>query len=189
MSDSSEMFDYRFWLNFVMLIVTVVAIVIGPLLAVRLQRKADEAREKRTRRYMILNILMRTRSEKLSSEHVGALNLIQLEFYGSIAVIDAYKTYSDFLNSHFPSDQNALERHTTKGASLFLDLLFEIARDLKFNFDKSDLQRLSYLPMSLFNFNDNLWANMHLFREVLEGKRPLVITDFVPKHDSIPPTE
>ena len=39
------MFDYRFWLNFVMLIVTVVAIVIGPLLAVRLQRKADEARE------------------------------------------------------------------------------------------------------------------------------------------------
>ena len=189
MSDHSEILDYQFWLNFGMLIVTVLAIVIGPLLAVRLQRKADEEREKRTRKYMILNILMRTRSEKLGSEHVGALNLIQLEFYGNTNVISAYKKYSDFLNSHFPTDQTALDRHTTHGTSLFLDLLFEIARDLKFDFDKSDLQRLSYFPIGLFNFNDNLWANMHLFREVLEGKRPLVITDFLPKHDGIPPSE
>ena len=103
-----------------------------------------------------------TRSEKLGSEHVGALNLIQLELYGSIAVISAYKKYSTFLNSHFPTDQQALNRHAANGADLFMELLFEIARELKFDFDKSDLQRLSYLPLGLSNFQDNVWTNMHL---------------------------
>ena len=179
--------DYQFWVTTAILVVTIFAIVIGPLKAVYVQKNADEERGKVSRKYMILSSLMRTRQSSLDPDRVSALNLVQLEFYGRVKVISAYKSYSDHLNSHFPTEQQAIERHVAKGNNLFVELLFEIASELGFAFDKNDLHRLSYFPTGLGEFNENARVNLALMREILEGRRPLGITNFVSSQGIFPP--
>ncbi len=182
--------DYQFWVNCAILTATIVAIVFGPLRAVTLTRTADQRREERARKYSILSDLMRTRSARIDPLHVGALNLVELEFYGRTRILDAYRGYSRHLNSAFPKsdDNDEIERHTETGHDLFTDLLFEIASELGFVFDKRDLSRLGYLPLGLSRYYDNAHVNAHLLRELLDGKRALNITNFVSNQGMFPPT-
>lgn len=64
-----------------MAIVTLLAIIVGPLLAVWVTRISDERREIRKRKMDIFRTLMRTRKVPIHFDHVGALNLIEVEFH------------------------------------------------------------------------------------------------------------
>ena len=59
---------------------TVLAIVLGPILALFAQRVLDRLREKRRQRLQLYLTLMGTRATYLSPEHVRALNLIDVVF-------------------------------------------------------------------------------------------------------------
>jgi hypothetical protein len=179
--------DYQFWINCAILVVTVFAIVYGPIKAVRITREEDIQREKAARKYSILENLMRTRQARIDPLHVSALNLIELEFYGHEKVITAYRAYTKHLNAHFPSENEALDRHLAEGDDLFSDLLFQVASSLGFVFDKRDLSRLGYLPVGLSRYHDNSHANAHLLREVLEGKRSIPIFNLVSDPKMFPP--
>lgn len=181
------MSDYQFWINAAILVATIVAIVWGPIKAVRITRDEDARREKRSRQYSVLADLMKTRQARIDPAHVGALNLIELEFYGVERVIDAYRGYARHLNSHYPSDREALTRHTQAGDDLFVTLLNSIAAELGFAFDKGDLSRLGYLPVGLSNAHDNSLANAHLLREILEGKRALPVMQLLGDTSVFPP--
>ena len=61
-------------------ILTVAAIFLGPIVAVRLTRYLDDRKETRGRKIHIFKVLMATRGTALSPMHVEALNLIDLEF-------------------------------------------------------------------------------------------------------------
>ncbi len=180
--------EYQFWTNCAILVATIVAIVYGPIKAVRITREEDVAREKRARQYSVLEDLMRTRQARIDPLHVGALNLIELEFYGNEKVISAYRAYTKHLNSHFPSENEALDRHLADGDDLFSELLSQVASSLGFVFDKRDLSRLGYLPVGLSRYHDNSHANAHLLREVLEGKRPIPISNLVSDQKMFPPS-
>ncbi|GLS86514.1 hypothetical protein GCM10010873_14880 [Cypionkella aquatica] len=181
--------DYQFWVNCAILVATIFAIVYGPLKAVKITRSEDEQREDRARKYLILSDLMRTRQARIDPTHVGALNLVELEFYGKAKVVEAYRAYARHLNSPFPnSSEDEVDRHSENGNDLFTNLLYEIAHELGFTFDKRDLSRLGYLPLGLSRFHDNAHVNAHLLREILEGKRALNIANFVSNQGMFPPT-
>lgn len=182
------MSDYQFWVNCAILVATIVAIIIGPLKAVQITRLEDEQRDDRARKYAILSDLMRTRQARIDPTHVGALNLIELAFYGKEKVVDAYREYARHLNSPFPnSSDDDFDRHSENGNDLFTNLLSEIAHELGFTFDKRDLSRLGYLPVGLSRFHDNAHVNAHLWREILEGRRALNISNFVSNQGMFPP--
>ena len=63
--------------------VSVVALIVGPLLAVIVARMLDDRRARRARRMDVFRKLMATRRERLSFEHVSALNLVEVEFRDS----------------------------------------------------------------------------------------------------------
>ena len=123
---------------------------------------------------------MKTRQARIDPVHVAALNLIDLEFFDSKPVRSTYKSYARNLNSHYPSEPEALNRHLNEGSGLFLELLREIARDLGYEFDKDDLNRLGYLPIGLGKQHENAMANAHLLRELLEGSRSIHIINKTP---------
>jgi hypothetical protein len=79
----------QFWIG----IVTVIAVVMGPILALYIQNKLNIRREKRDRRLHVFRNLMATRATRVSMDHVIALNMIDVEFYGTrnedVAVIRA----------------------------------------------------------------------------------------------------
>jgi hypothetical protein len=58
----------------------ILAILLSPFLAVFAQRKIDLSREKRGHKLWIFRTLMATRGNKISLEHVQALNSIELFF-------------------------------------------------------------------------------------------------------------
>ena len=56
---------------------------LGPILAVQAQKWVERARTSGDRRDWIFTTLMATRQTRLSTEHVRALNLIDLAYYGT----------------------------------------------------------------------------------------------------------
>lgn len=151
MEFSLPQLDSRDW-------VLVIATIAGPILAVQAQKWIERLRESRNRKLWVFQQLMATRAARLSTDHVQALNMIDLVFYGSHpfgihrrskteqAVIDTWREYHDHLGTQF--DQTAAAVWHTKADELFTNLLFAIAQDLDFKFDRVQLKKGVYSPQA-----------------------------------------
>lgn len=136
----------------------VCATVFGPILAVQAQKAVEKFREKRLRKATLFEQLMATRASKLSPEHVRALNMIDLVFYGGRTlgfsrrsikeqrILDAWKEYLDHLSSKSIDEQ--LHLWVAQGEELFTNLLFAISQDLEYTFDRVQLKRGAYSPVA-----------------------------------------
>ena len=136
----------------------VIATLLGPILAVQAQKAVEAIRERRLRKAFLFEQLMATRASRVSPEHVRALNMIDLVFYGDRVlgisrrtskeqgVLDAWKEYLDHLNNK-PGD-GQLSPWATKGDELFTNLLFAISKDIGFKFDRVQLKRGAYSPIA-----------------------------------------
>jgi hypothetical protein len=125
--------QFKDWLNVGILIVTVLAIVAGPIVAVRLTLRFELSREKLRRKYETFHALMKTRRVTLSLEHVTALNVIQTEFHDDDKVISAYKKYIDNLGGPpLPNGAtpDAIRKFLEQRDDVFNEMMFEIGRIL-----------------------------------------------------------
>lgn len=75
----------------------IIAVLVGPIIAVQLTRYLDNLKERKERKLAIFKVLMATRAYNVSWTHVEALNRIDLEFDHNNrkekAVIAAWKEY------------------------------------------------------------------------------------------------
>ena len=166
---------------------TILAIVTGPVAAVLITRFFDRRHDKRRRQNEVLMSLMRTRGARLSAEHVGALNIIQLEFHGRQPILDSYRRYIEHLQEPLPpvADQQTF---FNQREDRFLELISAIAQDLNYHFDQRNLERLSYAPRAWENYESLQQENMALLWQLLAGHRPLhVTTEPQPEQDPYPP--
>lgn len=124
-------------------ILIVLATFLGPIVAIQIQKYLEERREKRNRQTWTFRILMGARGYRLSQEHVIALNLVPVDFYGVKNVIRAWKAYRDHLT---PRGQDPNESWMDKFDGLFADLLVSMATYLQYDFDKVEIQREGYAP-------------------------------------------
>jgi hypothetical protein len=164
--------------NLGLLAATIVAIVYGPIKAFELSRQADEIREKRRRQHAILHNMMRTRAQTLHVDHVSMLNLVQLEFYGEKPVQEAFQHYMEHLTRAYPQDKTEAEHFMVERRDRLYSLIVAMAKTLGFDFDKSELQKLTYMPIGWTNDEVQLRALRQLFIELLEGRRPLPTKEF-----------
>ncbi|WP_332700445.1 DUF6680 family protein [Devosia sp.] len=162
-------------LNVWILVVTVAAIIAGPIAAVVVTRWGDGRRETRRRKSEILSALMKTRPMRLSFEHVAALNLIQLEFHGENEIQAAYGNYVAHLNQEMPKEGVALDKFVELRADLFIELLHSIGKHLGFGFDKRDLAKLSYGPVGWENDENSIRMLRSLSVDVLTGRQALSV--------------
>ena len=134
---------------------TMTAIIIGPILAVRIQRYLDSVKERKQRKLNLFHTLMATRASRVSFEHVKALNMIDIEFHNGTKkdkkVRDAWKIYQDHLNNRSSSDGV----WSDKSFELLVDLLYEMAQSLNYDFDKVLLKN-AYTPVAHANQEDDL---------------------------------
>ena len=106
---------------------TLLAIVVGPLLAIFVTRHLDNRRERTSRRMDIFRTLMRTRRTPMLPEHVGALNLIEIEFENQDEVISEWRK----LFGHFGTNHT---RHQTEEISDQMPIDIQRSRDLEIVF-------------------------------------------------------
>ena len=141
-------------------IIMTAAVIIGPVLAVQIQKTLEQFRERKQSRLSIFRTLMSTRAQRLHREHVQALNMIDLEFYGrklpiiriryqtkkEQTVTHAWKSYNSHLNKiHDYPDINIW---VSKSDDLFTDLLYALSQAMNYDFDKVQLQRDCYRPIA-----------------------------------------
>jgi hypothetical protein len=124
----------------------VFATLAGPILALQAQRWLDKRREVNSRKMSLFRTLMATRVSRLSPEHVEALNATAIDFYGESeelrAITGAWRLYMEHLNR----TTMPFEQWLIRGDDLYADLLYSMAKHLRYKFDKVQLQREIYRP-------------------------------------------
>ena len=71
--------------------ITILAIILGPILAVQVQKYIENKKETRNKKMQIFKALMATRATPLYPAHVEALNMIDIEFYNDKNVVENIK--------------------------------------------------------------------------------------------------
>lgn len=139
-------------------IITVIAVIVAPVLAIEVQRRLHLYAEKRERKVWIFKTLMATRASRISTEHVTALNMIEVEFHGSEKenkeVVYAWRSYLDHLNTPGPADDPLGTWHR-RSEELFVSLLFKMATALNYNFDEVLLKKGFYAPKGQGDLKDD----------------------------------
>jgi hypothetical protein len=133
-------------------ILTIIAIIVGPLLAIQVQKFLERRREDRERRLRVFKALMVTRGTVLSPLHVEALNSIDIEFTSNNEkdknVRATWKAYLDEL-THFPKEgqDDDRKRWAENINSLLVELLSSMSKAVGYDFDKTDIKRTAYTPI------------------------------------------
>lgn len=175
-------------LNFAILLATIFAIVWGPIKAVQISRQNDDEKEVRRRKFAVFHDLMKTRRLALASDHVMALNLIQVEFYQHQKINDAYRRYMALLSRPAPAANDAAaDQFYEEQEDGLYDLLHEIGDELGYKYDKRDLRKLAYGPKGWQNDEAQLRAVRMLLIEVMSGRRPIPVTEFKAPVSVFPP--
>lgn len=144
-------------------VLTLIAIVLGPVVAVQVSQYLERNRQKRASREQVFKTLMRTRASRLSPARIEALNMIDVEFHGGgkqdKAVVDAWKLYMNSLQacsaSSGPDQRN----------DLYLDLLCKMGCSLGYRMDKAHIGSTCYLPQA----HADIEGEQHLIRSGLLG--------------------
>jgi hypothetical protein len=160
--------------------ITIVAIILGPILAVQAQKWIEAAGAKKNQRLIIFKKLMATRATPISPVHVESLNMIDIEFAGSNKKNEQvrlrWKEYLDHLNSleQDPIKQKALlPVWSEKNQDLLAELLHDMSKAVGYNFDKVQIRRGIYAPMGHANLEIELQLIRRLLIEVLGGRHAL----------------
>ena len=152
--------------------ISILAIILGPILAVQASEWLQRRREARSRKVSIFKTLMATRASGLNYNHVEALNLIEVEFNEEKEVKAAWKAYLDHLNEKNLSNEN----WASKKNDLFLDMLFLMGKKLGYDFDRTDIKNLAYFPIGHSDFEQDQFAIRKGLMEIVARKNPLPVT-------------
>lgn len=171
-------------------VIMTIAVIAGPIFAVQAQKFVEGFKEKRSRRMNIFRSLMSTRAEKLSREHVQALNMIDIEFYGrripilniryqtpkEKSVTEAWKDYKNHLNKgSSASSDGDQSQWVNKMNDLFTTLLYKMSQSLGYDYDKVQLENDCYRPEAHNTIENLQVAILSGFADVINKQKPLNI--------------
>ncbi|PIP17540.1 MAG: hypothetical protein COX43_03800 [Parcubacteria group bacterium CG23_combo_of_CG06-09_8_20_14_all_35_9] len=161
----------------------ILAVLCSPFLAVYVQSKIDLNREKRRKRLWVFHTLMATRGDKISLNHVQALNSIELYFDDTKkdkGILEKWNEYLDHLvhqniNESDKDYSTRLDHWAKKADELLSDVLYIMSKSLGYDFDKVKIKRGIYIPKGHGDERyDNLIIRKRL-SQILQGKDSLPI--------------
>lgn len=156
-------------------ILTILAIVLGPIFAIQIQVYLDHKREQKRRKLGIFRELMVTRSMILSPRHVEALNGIQMEFSAKNpeekTVTDAWQNYMNHLINYADTDA-----WRAQSPELLAELLLQMAICLGYtDFNKARIKAEAYVPRYFGEIESDQNELRKAAIEVFRGKQPLTV--------------
>jgi len=129
-----------------MAIMTIIAILLSPVIAVLISIWVQDRREKRQNKKFIFSSLMSTRHQILSDEIVRALNMIDVVFSDKKKVRELWHEYYDMLHNAGLNNPTGWEQRNIKK----LELIHEIAKVIGYGKEIThiDVNRV-YMPVGL----------------------------------------
>lgn len=171
--------------NNVYSILTLLAIALGPMVAVLTTRYLERRAETDRRKFEIFRSLMQTRGNRMDPLHVASLNVVEVEFFDRPKVRQAYQQYIDHLSAPMPSVEQQ-SRFFEQRTDLFMELLHEIGDVVGYKFDKRELERRSYTPIGWENDQMLQRRNAQLVNQLLSGERPIPVANFTAQTSPFP---
>ena len=185
-------------------ILTIVALLVGPVIGVGIARWIDVVRSKRERRMEIFRTLMRTRRSTMWPDHVGALNLVEIEFQDVPSIIKSWKDLFTHLGQAHPrkigelTNDNMEKQERDKRddeygirlqeerQKLLAKLLHSIAKNLGFKIEQLDIFEGDYTPQGWDDIDLEQRAIRFYTLQLLRGKRtlPIGVIDYTKSNDS-----
>lgn len=158
-------------------IAMIAATVIGPIAAVQAQKWVERFRESRNEKRWVFAALMYTRGTRLSAEHVQALNRIELAFHKEPTVMAAWRAYLDSLGqSVTPEAQTYVWGERDK---LFIDLLYQMSKLLKFPFTSTEIKNSTYSPIAHGEMEVMHLKVMTLLAKMADGTDGLPVRNWI----------
>lgn len=158
----------------------IAAVLIGPILAVQIQKLIERKTERTARKKQIFSTLMATRATPLDQAHVQALNRIDIDFYDDQKVKEAWKALLDNFE-HFPTNPGEPEYSirltscTDKAKELLTNLLYEMSCSLGYKYDKVHLARKVYYPKGHGDLEAENYQMRQAFLKILSDKASLPV--------------
>lgn len=156
----------------------VAATFFGPITAILIARWRDKVREKRSRHLHIFRSLLATRRQNITLEHVTALNLVEVDFYGVDSIQAAWRVYHRHLNSAppgrpmTPAENEAFVRD---GNDFLAKLLFAIAQYLGFSMSELDIRNGGYAPDGWRYRDERIGIIQEFAKQIALGQKSLPI--------------
>lgn len=136
----------------------IAAAVVGTAAVFQVRQWVRRAQARMRRRRDLFQVLIVTSAEKMSADHVRALNMIDLEFDGIRAfgqhvqsnlekrVCERWHTYRDHLNRRAPVGDSALRQWAQNGDELLVSLLVTMSASLGEDFTAEQIGRWVRMP-------------------------------------------
>jgi hypothetical protein len=133
---------------------------------------------------------MRIRRMALSPEHVGALNLVEIEFHKNAKVIAALKGLMTYFEMAYGSRKTVdeLKAANEKAEVLRTTLLSAIARALKFNFEQMEILNGGYSPLGWSVELDQQTTIRRGLAAIFNGQQTLPISVIAPSGNAVTQT-
>ena len=160
----------------------IVAILLAPILAVQIQRWIEDYRNKKNRKEWIFRTLMATRGDPLSREHINALNMIDIEYYGDkkgAKIVTKWREYLDHLNS-FPREgsEDQRKRWQETKDEILIDIIFEMSVYLQYNLERLTVKKAFYIPQAYADITLEQFVIRKGVIDILSGAKsiPMAVT-------------
>lgn len=167
-------------------ILTIFALFGGPMSAVYITRHSDNSREKKRqkwvldredhkRKWAVFRDLMRYRKEFLSPDFVGALNLIEVDFYNDEKVKKAWSNLFEHYKELQPEIEKEKQKHSRQAEHLRALLLQTIGKSLGVHIDGLAMFDGGYSPQGWLSRQENIAVRENWLDEVFLGERHISI--------------
>lgn len=157
-----------------------VALLLGPLIGVGCTFLADKLKAQRARKEDLFKVLIKTARNRLSQEHVAALNLIQTEFHRDFEVMKSLKRYFRHLNEPVNAiNSEEVIQFNIDAENLFSELMQSLAKALGYaSYGDFQVFKATYAPQGWLNSEGEAQQIRHGLLQILTGVRGLPIEAF-----------
>lgn len=158
-------------------IITLIAILVGPVLAVLVQIRAEARKQERDQQTLTMRMLASTRHMPSDPAYSTAINMIPIDFNRVRKVMDAHRAYVDTVN-FIPNDENRTS-HNEQIITKQTKLLFAMTQHLGYDLPETDIQTTAYASGGFIQ-RDNMmleaWRAWPRIAEALEAQNSAILS-------------
>jgi len=168
---------------------TLLAIVLGPVIAVSITLWIEHRRRSRERGLQIMRMLLSTRHMPANPQYNAAINLIPAEFNAEREIMDAWRNYNALVREH-PRPELA-DDHQRRVTAAQSTLIYRVMLSVGLKLSEADIQTQAYISQGFVD-RDNLYVkSLAALPELAEALKTQVgltqrIVDAIPSRQAPP---